>query len=135
AGPPPPPPPPRPAVCRPVLLLAVPCGADNGPRGRGPDSDGVSGEMNLPAEWDATKNTVWKLRLPGAGSSTPAVWGDRLFLTSADGGDLVLVCIGTGGKELWKRKLGAGSGRMVKGDESSPATSSPSTDGKHVFAL
>jgi outer membrane protein assembly factor BamB len=117
-----------------VLLLAAPGRAENWPQWRGPTGDGVSEETNIPTEWDATKNIVWKLRLPGKGSSTPAVWGDRIFLTSSDGSDLVLVCISTAGQELWKRKLGAG-GRMVRGDESSPATSSPSTDGTHVYAL
>jgi outer membrane protein assembly factor BamB len=129
------------ATARPVLavcllaLLAVPGRADNWPQWRGPDNDGVSRETNLPAEWDATKNVVWKLRLPGKGSSTPAIWGDRLFLTSEDAKDLVLVCISTEGKELWKRKLGTSSGRMIMRDESSPATSSPSTDGTHVYAF
>ena len=39
------------------------------------------------------------------GASTPCVWGDKIFLTSADGDDVVLLCVGTDGKEKWKQKL------------------------------
>jgi outer membrane protein assembly factor BamB len=123
------------AACCLLLFSAASSRADNWPQWRGPDGDGVCKETNLPTTWSATQNVVWKLPLPGRGSSTPAVWGDRLFLTSLDGPNLVLLCISTDGKELWKRKLGAVSGRMIKTEEGSPATSSPCTDGKHVYAL
>jgi outer membrane protein assembly factor BamB len=72
--------------------------------------------------------------MPGVGSSTPAVWDDRMFLTSADGKDLLLLCVSTAGKELWKFKLGA-SDRKDKPDEGNAASPSPSTDGKHVWAF
>src|SRR5947209_19404309 len=71
--------------------------------------------------------------MPGIGSSTPAVWGERIFLTSQDGKDLVLLCVSTGGKELWKRTLG-GRDKMVRGSEGNQASPSPCTDGKHVYA-
>src|SRR5262249_9740624 len=50
-----------------------------------------------------------------------------------DGDDLVLQCISTEGKELWKRKVGS-STRKARADEGNGASASPSTDGKHVFA-
>jgi outer membrane protein assembly factor BamB len=130
------------AVC---CLLAVCCAAlcagsvlaDNWPQWRGPADDGVCKESNIPAEWSATKsgtkNIVWALPMPGMGSSTPAVWGDRIFLTSADKDDLVLLCVGTDGKELWKKKLGSGDRRFMRGEGNS-ASASPCTDGKHVYA-
>ena len=116
------------------LLAASSLYADNWPQWRGPTLDGISKETNLPAEWGAEKNIVWKLPLPGMGGSTPCVWDDRIFLTSQDGQDLVLICAGTDGKERWKRKLGSGAGKS-RGDEGNGASASPSTDGKHVFAF
>src|SRR5260370_1353149 len=86
--------------------------AENWPQWRGPNNDGISGETHLPAEWSATKNLAWKLPLPGMSGATPAVWSDRIFLTSEDGNDLVLLCISTEGKQLWKRKLGSGRRRF-----------------------
>jgi outer membrane protein assembly factor BamB len=116
-----------------VLLLPTTGLADNWPQWRGPTFDGVSQEADLPTEWSATKNIIWKLPLPGVGGSTPAVWGDHIFLTSADRNDLVLLCISTAGKPLWKRKLGTPN-RPARGDEGNAASASPSTDGSHVWA-
>ena len=110
-------------------------GGHNWPQWRGPDGDGVSPETDIPTEWDTTKNVAWKLVLPGTGGGTPAVWGDRVFLPSEDGKDVVLLCVSTDGKELWRRRLGTGSGRRPRGDEGDEASPSPSTDGKHVFAF
>jgi outer membrane protein assembly factor BamB len=117
-----------------VLSLTAAAHADNWPQWRGPTYDGVSKETNLPTQWSASKNIVWKLHMPGMGSSTPAVWGDRIFLTSQDGADLVLLCVSTDGKELWRHKLGTGD-RKARGDEGNMASASPSTDGTHVWAF
>ncbi len=125
------------AIALAQFLLAAPAPAArpaNWPEWRGPDHDGVSKEVGVPAEWGPGQNIVWKLPMPGVGSSTPAVWGDRIFLTSADGSDLVLLCVSTAGKELWRRKVGSGPGRG-RGDEGNGASASPSTDGKHVYAF
>jgi outer membrane protein assembly factor BamB len=118
-----------------LTVLSARAVADNWPQWRGPHNDGISSEKNIPAEWSDTKNLAWKVPMPGIGSSTPAVWGDRIFLTSADGGDLVLLCVSTAGKELWKRKLGSGVKKEGPRDEANNASASPSTDGKHVWAL
>lgn len=118
-----------------LLLWAAAARADNWPQWRGPTLDGVSAEKNLPTRFDA-KTLVWKAPLPGMGGSTPIVWGDKIFLTTEDGGDLALVCLSTAGKQLWKRSLGLDSGkkRFMK-DEANQASASPSTDGKHVWAF
>jgi outer membrane protein assembly factor BamB len=108
--------------------------AGNWPQWRGPTYDGVSQETNLPTEWSPMKNVVWTLRMPGMGSATPAVWGERIFLTSQDGRDLVLLCVSTAGKELWRHRLGTGD-RKARGDEGNMASASPSTDGAHVWAF
>jgi outer membrane protein assembly factor BamB len=129
------------------LAAVGPSLADNWPQWRGPANDGVCTEKNLPAEWSETKNIAWKLKLPGMGGATPAVWGDRIFLTGEAGaekgkrgprggkpGELVLLCVSTSGKELWKKSLGAGT-RRARFDEGNGASASPSTDGKHVYAF
>src|SRR5262249_8403954 len=82
--------------------------AGNWPQWRGPNDDGTCTETMLPTEWGTTKNIVWKLALPGMGGATPAVWGDRIFLTSEDGNHVVLLCVSTEGRPLWKRELGSG---------------------------
>ncbi len=118
------------------VLTLVPAGfvrAENWPQWRGPNGDGISTETNLPARWSATENVAWSLPLPGMGGSTPIVWGERIFLTSADEkDDLWLLCLNTAGKELWRRKLGNVRFRTF-GNEGNGASASPSTDGKHVW--
>src|SRR6187551_1920012 len=53
------------------------------PQWRGPLANGVSRTANPPTEWSETKNVRWKVEIPGRGSSTPVVWGDRLYLLTA----------------------------------------------------
>jgi outer membrane protein assembly factor BamB len=57
--------------------------ADEWPQFRGPNAAGVSAESNLPTEWGADKHVGWKVKVPGYGWSSPIVWGDRLFVTTA----------------------------------------------------
>jgi outer membrane protein assembly factor BamB len=108
--------------------------ADNWPQWRGPAYDGVSKEASFPTTWGDNTNVAWRLKMPGAAGSTPAVWGDRIFLTSEEGKTVVLLCVSTEGKELWKQKLGAGGGVYMRG-EGNDASASPSTDGKFVYTF
>jgi outer membrane protein assembly factor BamB len=124
---------PLPCLLAACCALAGAARADNWPQWRGPSYDGISKEKRLPAEWSATKNVLWTLPMPGMGSSTPAVWGERIFLTSEDGNDLVLICASTSGKQLWKRTLAHGSRRRYMRGEGNDASASPSTDGRHVW--
>ena len=50
---------------------------------RGPDVNGVATGGNPPTEWSEENNIRWKVPIPGLGSSSPVVWGDRIFVTSA----------------------------------------------------
>lgn len=110
--------------------------AENWPQWRGPKNDGISNETNTPTKWSKTENVAWRLPLPGPGGATPVVWGGRIFLTSVekDSGDLLLLCVRTDGKEQWRQVLGSGN-RTARGDEGNSASNSPSTDGKHVWAM
>ena len=53
------------------------------PQWRGPLSTGVAPRGNPPVEWSETRNIRWKTPLPGSGHSTPIVWGDYIFVTTA----------------------------------------------------
>lgn len=117
-----------------VLALAAVAAAENWSQWRGAKLDGVSHETNLPTTWSKTENIAWRLPLPGAAGATPVVWGERIFLTSVDGSDLLLLCVGTDGKEQWRQKVSTGN-RDVRNDEGNSASPSPSTDGKHVWAF
>ncbi len=110
--------------------------ADNWPQWRGPNNDGVSTAKNTPTTWNDSTNIIWKVKLPGMGGATPIIWEDRIFVLSEDGKDIVLLCISTEGKELWRRLVskGGGGGR-ARGDEGNPASPTPSTDGKHVWVF
>lgn len=117
-----------------LLITTTTATADNWPQWRGANHDGICKETGLPTEWSETKNVAWKVKLPGMGSSTPAIWGDRIFLTCEDGNDLVVMCLGTDGKERWKQTVGSGKQRF-RVDEGNQASASPSTDGQHVYAF
>jgi outer membrane protein assembly factor BamB len=108
--------------------------AENWPNWRGLKRDGTSPETGLPQKWSKTENVLWRTPLPGSAAATPVVWGDRIFLTSTDGDNLVLICISKDGKILWKKVVGSGN-KNAKGDEANLAAPSPSTDGKYVFAF
>ena len=106
--------------------------AENWPQWRGPTNNGVSAETGVPTKWSKTENVAWRLELPGAAGATPIVWDKKIFLTSVDGSDLVLICCSTDGKQLWKKTVGTGDKNIHKGEGNS-ASPSPSTDGKHVW--
>ena len=95
------------------LLLAQSLHAEDWPRFRGPRGDGVSGESTLPLKWGPKENIAWKVELPGPGSSSPIVLGQRVFVTCftgkvADGaGPPRHVLRPRGGKLLWKNSYPA----------------------------
>ena len=120
-------------ACLALLCFAQPLRAENWPQWRGAKLDGISHETNLPQQWSKTENVAWRLPLPGPAGSTPVIWGDRIFLTSAEGQKLVLLAVSTSGKILWKQTL-SDKNAQVRGDEGNYASPSPSTDGRHVWA-
>ncbi len=109
--------------------------ADNWPQWRGIHNDGISQETDIPLEWNESENIAWRTELPGQAGATPCVWGDQIFLTSAEGNDLVLLCIqATDGKLQWKQKVGSGN-QDARAGEGNSASPSPSTDGQFVWAF
>ena len=84
------------------------------PRFRGPSGQGNSSAKKLPLTWNRAENVVWHTELPGTGNSSPVIWGERIFLTSAgeEGADRSLHCIrATDGTLLWTRAHAAAQGR------------------------
>ncbi|MFN0107778.1 MAG: PQQ-binding-like beta-propeller repeat protein [Blastocatellia bacterium] len=78
-----------------ILLLSVPALAQDWPEFRGPSGQGHSTERGLPVTWSETKNVKWKAAIPGKGWSSPAIKGDRIWLTTAteEGKSLRAVCV------------------------------------------
>ena len=65
-----------------VFLPALALAAD-WPQFRGPDGSATSTGKQLPDQWAADKNVAWKAQLPGYGWSSPIIWGDKVFVTTA----------------------------------------------------
>src|ERR1043165_4746304 len=125
-----------------VVLLSIAgalCGldarAENWPTWRGPHYDGSTTETNLPDQLSLDKNLAWKMPLPGRSGATPVVWGDKVFVTSADdkSHELLALCFNRiDGKELWREKVSAGDQSWDRNNSAAP---SPVTDGQAVYFL
>jgi outer membrane protein assembly factor BamB len=132
---------------------------DNWPRFRGPGSSGVTDQDGLPEEWDTKTNVVWRTDIPGRAWSSPIVWRDRVFLTSAikEEGELeavkpglylfgerpaptephrwVVYCIDVAsGKIAWERTAHRGVPKHGCHLKNSLASETPVTDGERVYA-
>jgi outer membrane protein assembly factor BamB len=120
-----------------VLVIASSARAENWPRFRGPTGQGMSTEQSVPLEWSSTKNLAWKTEIPGQGWSSPIVWGDRVFLTTAtdDGRACHVICLNVAdGQIVWDREAFKQEIRRKEG-KNSYATPTPVTDGKFVYAF
>jgi outer membrane protein assembly factor BamB len=116
---------------------------------RGPDGQGRSAEKGLPAAWSASKGVVWKTPLPGGGTSSPILVGNRIYLTAYSGfgipgeaGDmnalkLHLVALDRKtGKVLFARDVAPRLPEQAKiRDEHGYASSTPASDGKRIYAF
>jgi outer membrane protein assembly factor BamB len=133
------------------LILATELHAADWPQFRGPTADGVTTDTNLPLTWSEKENLVWRTELPGPGSSSPIVSGDKVFLTSYSGygidvkepGDMAklkrhALCLDKKtGKILWNQEITTDlpnkpyTGTYIT--THGYASSSAVTDGKCVF--
>ena len=119
-----------------VLVSVAAVRAENWPQFRGPTHQGRSTETGLPLHWSATSNVVWKTSIPGESWSSPVIWNDRVFLTTAtDHGQTcrVLSLEANSGKILWDREVFQQSPRR-KESRNTYATPTPATDGERVYA-
>src|SRR6185503_9993887 len=111
-------------------------GAKYWPRWRGPSGQGVVTGTGYVDSWSATQNVVWKTPVPGRGNSSPIVWGDRIFLTTAyDGGRRVsLLAYGRAdGRLLWETPAPAGRTDSGAHSKNGHASATPATDGERVY--
>lgn len=102
-------------------------------RFRGPNGTGVSECRTIPTQWTEA-DYRWKSKLPGMGHGSPVVWGDKVFLMSADpetATRYVLCYDATDGRRLWKRDFESHAHHLHL--RSSYASCTPAVDGQHVY--
>lgn len=145
-----------------VFLLATQASAqtdtDQWASWRGPLQTGVAPKGNPPTEWSEEKNVRWKTALPGLGHSSPIVWGDRVYLTSArEIGEkfdprpdtapgahdnklvssefefLAIAVDRLSGKTVWQKSLAKAIPHEGAHVSASLASASAVTDGKHIY--
>ncbi|HTL58033.1 MAG TPA: PQQ-binding-like beta-propeller repeat protein [Candidatus Limnocylindrales bacterium] len=104
------------------------------PAFRGPNCSGVATDAKPPVQISPTNSVLWKIQVPWSPSS-PCIWGDQLFLTTFADNELQTRCYERGdGKLVWSRGLKADKLEMFHSTESSPAASTPATDGRHLVS-
>jgi outer membrane protein assembly factor BamB len=112
---------------------ASPSSAQEWTRFRGPNGQGGSDAETIPTQW-TSKDFNWRIELPGAGHGSPVVWGDRVFLQSADPEKAThhIVCISTtGGKTLWNQSFASNPHHLHAFN--SFASSTPALDEDRVY--
>lgn len=115
-----------------VSLCAAPGMADQWPRFRGPNGTGISDLQGLPVAW-SEDDYEWVVDLPGIGHSSPVIWDDALFLTTAldDGSRTVHRFDALTGEEVWSQTTRFGTPRIHK--KSSLASTTPALDGERLY--
>ncbi len=120
-----------------ALLFVVqvhPASAEEWSRFRGPGGSGVLESVNLPVEFGTDRNVRWKIALP-SGHSSPIVDHGRVFLTGFEQETLVTLCVrAEDGKILWRRELPRPRQERHH-KNNNPASPTPVTDGRSVFAF
>jgi hypothetical protein len=142
------------------LWQAATTPAQNWPSFRGPGASGIADGLDVPTNWNAEtgENVVWKTPISGLGHSSPVVWGDRIFLTSAVSDDpdsffspnpdgridrrsdtsrhswRVFGIDKNTGKILWDQEAYRGTPKIQRHRKNSYASPTPATDGEHVVA-
>ena len=111
-------------------------GANYWPRWRGPSGQGVVPTGSYVDRWSPTTNVKWKAPVPGAGNSSPIIWGDHIFLTTAyDGGRRLsmLAFKRSSGERLWETFIPIDTVEHVH-QKNGHASATPATDGTLVYA-
>ncbi len=135
-----------------IVLLAFIPGLDaNWPQWRGPNSNGsTSTASELAVSWNQTENILWRATLPSWSAATPIIWGDTVFVTSAEEGfaslgersrgsaapgsdKIFLIAVNRrDGSIRWQRQIDSRNQLYRKQNSASP---SPITDGKNVWIM
>ncbi|MFC1693564.1 PQQ-binding-like beta-propeller repeat protein, partial [Candidatus Latescibacterota bacterium] len=122
------------------------------PQWRGPLGTGAAPKGNPPVEWSEQQNIRWKTALPGPGFSTPAVWGNDIYLTAAITTEvtassgmsvkftkpvkfMVVAIDRVSGKIKWERLIREEIPHEGRHPTGSWAANSPCTDGERVYAF
>ena len=128
---------PSPAQETGVMMIPVEGeGADYWPRWRGPSGQGFASGSGYPDTWSDTENVMWRTPVPGTGNSSPIVWDDRIYLTTAydNGQRLSLLAFDREtGALLWERFAPEGRSERVH-QKNGHASSTPLTDGERIYA-
>ncbi len=118
-----------------IATVSVAVAQADWPHWRGPSTSGVAVASGLPVAWSPEENVIWRRPLPGPAGSTPVLAGERLFLTTPDGAELLLCAFdATSGEPLWRRTVSTGEAEF-RGDEGNLASPSPATEGRRVVAV
>ncbi len=108
------------------------------PMFRGPNAQGIGVAAHPPVIFDENHKLRWKVAVPGSGNSSPVVWHDRIFLTTAEGGGsdptgVVLAFRRGDGALLWRYEVGTLKGRThPKNGYASPSVA---CDGERLVAF
>ncbi len=132
-----------------VVLFAVMCSAsraENWPHWRGPTGNGAAEKASPPVEWSDTKNVKWKVEIPGSGLSSPIVWNDKVFVTTAvpvagqnAAGlptlEFKVFCFNRdNGGLIWQKTAAVARPHQKSHATNGFASASPCTDGQSVYA-
>lgn len=125
-----------------IIVLAANClgtlfndaRAEEWSRFRGPNGEGKSHLQGVPTQWEKD-DYEWVVELPGKGHSSPAIWENRLFITTGDSdGSRTLHCLDAmTGRAIWKDTVSLGANHLHK--KNSYASGTPVVDGRHVFVV
>lgn len=122
-------------------IAMAPAPGDNAdqhwPRWRGPSGQGVVPDGNYPDQWSDTDNVIWRVAVPGAGNSSPVIWDDQIFLTTAyDNGRRrsILSFDRATGEQRWETFAPVAADPEGAHGKNGWASGTPSTDGERVYA-
>jgi outer membrane protein assembly factor BamB len=114
----------------------------NSPSFRGPFGNGISSRKNIPADFDGAsgKNILWKISIPLAGTNSPIIWGDKLFVSGANAQKREMYCFDRNtGKLLWTvvadNIQGSPPASPKTTEDTGLAAPTLTTDGNYVFGI
>jgi outer membrane protein assembly factor BamB len=105
------------------------------PRWRGPSGQGLATDSGYPDTWSDKQNVLWRTSVPGRGHSSPIIWADRVFLTTAynDGRASVIAYRRSDGRQLWET-FGPDRSPESMHFKNSHASATATTNGSAIFA-